>query len=126
MPELTEEQQEKINLRSDPERKTYLLTNEILYGLILGGITKAYREEGISLPGNPLDIVVEIVSEYPLPENFKTLKTYYHDKVKFGNLRGGGRKRRKSKKRKSKKRRTKKRKSKKRKSKKRNNLKSNI
>ena len=97
-------------------KKTELLENDNSYGIILEGITKAYEEEGISLPEDPLDIVVGIVSDNILPTDYTNLKTYYYAKTKYGTLSGGGRKRRKSKKRKSKKRRTKKRKSKKRKS----------
>ena len=126
MPTLTEAHLRIVHNNDYPELKKLLLTNDTMYANIKKGITEAYGKEGISLPEDPLDIVVGIVSENPPPGDYGNLETYYHDKAKYGMLSGGGRKRRKSKKRKSKKRRTKKRKSKKRNSKKRNNLKSNI
>jgi hypothetical protein len=87
-----------------PELKKLLLTNDPMYAKIEKGIKKAYEEAKEDIPDDTLTLVVGIVSENPLPENFKNLEDYYYIKAKYGNLAGGGRRKRKSKKRKSKKR----------------------
>ena len=115
MPKLTDTHEKIVRRHPFPELKKLLLANDTMYAKIEEGITKAYEEEREDIPADKLTLVVGIVSENPLPEKYDNLDKYYYEKTKYGNLAGGGRRKRNSKKRNSKKRKSKKRNSKKRK-----------